>query len=372
MRILQVTPCWYPSICGFVPQIYNVSKNLIDAGHDVQVLVPNTRNLDEMGLKFHTLPKIVDILGMNPIVYGLKTTLKKIQNDFDVILIHSYIYEMNSRVALYRKLGILKIPVVLYFRGGLDPAMDQYIGWKIQLFKKIYNPTFGKFCFKYSEHIISVSKQDIDLISKQFNINPNKLSYIPNGVDTKAFYRKGHEDLKVIFIGRLVKWKGICFFEDIIKSLPQKVDFLIVGDGPLRDIVKSLSIKYKNVKWMGDIPHNKVIELLSISDIFILPTFTEASPNSCLEASAARVPSVVFSVGDIPNILPDNCGFKIKPFDINDFCDKLIYLIENESLRKDMGRNARKFVEENLDYTKISNELILLLNKVIPKSSKSD
>ena len=365
MRILQITPCWHPTICGFVPQIYNISKNLIDTGHDVQVLVPNTRNLDEMGLKFHTLPKIVDIFGMNPIVYGLKTTFKKIENDFDVILIHSYIYEMNSRVALYRKLGILKIPVVLYFRGGLDPAMNQHIGWKVRLFKKIYNPTFGNICFRYSDHIISVSKQDINLISKQFNINPNKISYIPNGVDTKLFYRKEHKGLKVIFIGRLVKWKGICFFEDIIKSLPKTVDFLIVGDGPLQDIIKSLSIKYKNVKWMGSMPHNKVIELLSISDIFVLPTFTEASPNSCLEASAAGIPSIVFSVGDIPNTLPDNCGFKIKPYDIIDFCDKLICLIENESLREEMGKNARKFVEENFDYKKISNELILTLNKVI-------
>lgn len=365
MRILQVSPCWYPSICGFVPQIYNISKNLIDAGHDVQILVPNTRKLDKKGLKFHTLPKIVDILGMNPIVYRLKSSLKKLQDDFDVILIHSYIYEMNSRVALYRKLGILKIPVVLYVRGGLDPAMNPYIGWKVRLFKEIYDPTFGNVCFKYSDHIISVSKQDIDLISKRFNINPNKISYIPNGVDTKLFGRKEHEGFKVIFIGRLVKWKGICFFEDIIKSLPKAVDFLIVGDGPLRDIVKSLSIKYKNVKWMGNTPHNKVIELLSMSDIFVLPTFTEGSPNSCLEASAAGIPSIVFSVGDIPNTLPDNCGFKIKPFNINDFCNKLNCLVDNESLRKDMGKNARKFVEENLNYKKINNELILTLNKVI-------
>lgn len=365
MRILHVSPCWYPSICGVVPLIHNISKNLINEGHEVGILIPSTPNIEKNGLQFYTVTKVFDILGMNPIVYGLMSKLKELQKDYDVILAHSYIFEMNSRIALYRKLGIIDIPVILYFHGGLDPAMAPHVGSKVRLFKKIYDPIFGKICIRYSDHIISVSKPDIPLIAEKFGISTDKISYIPNGVDVNRVHRKNHEKLRIIFIGRLVKWKGITFFEDIIMSLPQSAEFLIVGNGPMRNIVESLSLKYKNVRWVGNVSHDKVLELLAESDIFVLPSFTEASPFSCLEASATGIPSVVFCVGDIPNILPDNCGFKIKPYDIHNFCDKINYLIENEHVREQMGRNARNYVKNNLGYDNITNQILTTLNKIV-------
>lgn len=277
---------------------------------------------------------------------------------------------MNSRIALYRKLGMIDIPVVLYFHGGLDPRANSFIDYKIRLSKMLYDQTFGRFCFKYSDNIISVSKYDIGLIKEKYNVI-NNIHYIPVGVNVKKFNKSDHQDLRVIFIGRLVKWKGIQFFEDIIKSLPNWIEFSIVGDGPLQNYIEHLTLKYKNVKWYGALPHNQVIKLLSYSDIFVLPSFIEASPLSCIEASASGVPSIAFSVGDISSILPDDCGFKISPYNINDFCNKIIYLLENKAKRKEMGNNARKFVTENLDYDKICSQLELLLADTIFECSES-
>ena len=327
-------------------------------------MTPYSKNADKKNLNIYTIHKIFSIFGMNPIVYGLRSTIEKLQLDYDIILIHSYIYEMNSRIALYRKLGIIKIPVVLYFHGGLDTRASSFLDQKIRLSKMLYDQTLGRFCFEYSDKIISVSKNDMGVIREKYN-NVSNISYLPVGLETKKFYKSYHEGLRVIFVGRLVQWKGIQFFEDIIKSLPHEVEFSIVGDGPLRNKIRYLTSRYKNVKWHGTMPHDQVIKLLSLSDIFILPSFTEASPLSCIEASASGLPSIAFSVGDISSILPDDCGFKISPYDINDFCSKINYLIDNEAKRKEMGNNARKFVTENLDYDIVSSQLEMLLSDII-------
>ena len=367
MRIIQVSPDWFPKVSGYALASRNFSKYLTENGHESTILTCDQKDLDTKGLNVVTVPVLFNLLGMHPFTYNLYPTLKNLQKTHDLIIIHSYMYEMNARIALLRKIGKIEIPVVLFFRGGLDPNMKPHVGRGVRLFKKIYDRIWGKFCFEYSDHIITVSKPDGHLIEKTYNVAPEKITYINNGTHVDQFYRKKHEKKKVIFIGRLVKWKGIEFFPNILDSISEDVEFLVVGGGPMEGTIIKLSKKYKNIKYLGDVPHSRIPELLSTSDVLILPTFTEASPNAIIEASAAGIPSVSFSVGDVPNLLPSENGFAIKPYDINEFCNRLNLLIEDDALREKMGRNARKFAESNLDYNIVAERVMNVLRLLVQK-----
>lgn len=365
MRIIQVSPDWFPKVSGYALASYNFSKYLTENGHESMILTCYQKDLDTLGLNVVTVPVLFNLLDMHPFTYNLYPTLKNLQKTHDLIIIHSYMYEMNARIALLRKLGKIKIPVVLFFCGGLDPNMEPHVGCAVRLFKKVYDRIWGKFCFEYVDHIITVSKPDGELIRNKYNVPQGKITYINNGTHIDQFYRKEHEKKRVIFIGRLVKWKGIEFFPRIMKVIPEDVEFLIVGDGPLENKIMELSRKYKNIKHVGDVPHSRIPELLSISDVLILPTFTEASPNAIIEASATGIPSISFSVGDVPNLLPSENGFAIKPYDIGEFCSKLSLLLENDELREEMGKNARRFAEEKLDYNIVAERVMKVLESLL-------
>jgi glycosyltransferase involved in cell wall biosynthesis len=367
MRIIQVSPDWYPRVSGYALASRNFSKYLAENGHDSTILTCYQNDLDTQGLNVVTVPVLFNLLNMQPLTYKLSPTIKNLQETHDLIIIHSYMYEMNARIALLRKLGKINIPVVLFFRGGLDPNMKPHVGRSVRLFKSIYDRIWGKFCFEYSDHIITVSEPDGHLIKKTYNVASEKITYINNGTHVDKFYRKVHEKKRIIFIGRLVKWKGIEFFPKILDSIPEDIEFLVVGGGPLEDEIINLSKKYKNIKYFGDVPHSKIPELLSISDVLILPTFTEASPNVVIEASAVGIPSVAFSVGDVPNLLPRENGFAIKPYDINEFCNSINHLLNDDALREEMGRNARKFAERNLDYNVVAGRIMNVLESVYRK-----
>ena len=146
-----------------------------------------------------------------------------------------------------------------------------------------------------------------------------KISLIENGVNLERFQVNGNgENLRKEFgidmthkiigsVGRLTEEKGHTYFLKAAKKildLNNNCFFMIIGDGELRkkleDEAKDLGIN-KRIIFTGkrtDIP-----ELLSVMDIFVLPSLTEGQPMALLEAMAAKKPVIATTVGDIPKIL---------------------------------------------------------------------
>ena len=92
-----------------------------------------------------------------------------------------------------------------------------------------------------------------------------------------------------------------------------------------------------------------VHELLNDSHIFIFPSYyNEGLPKSCIEANAVGRPIITTqSVGCKDTVIDGYNGFLIPIRDANALAEKLRILIEDKELRQQMGRNARKYAEEN-------------------------
>lgn len=371
MKFLIISPDWFPNITGFGLSAYEFAYRLEKDGHKVVIITPSNKNIDKKGMNVIQVKKLFNLFGRNPIVFGLRKKILQHAKDCDAILLYSYMYEMNARVSFFKSLRLLKKPIILMYRGSLENYVMPFLGIIDKIGKFGYDNTFGRYLFRHVDYIISNSKPTLEVIKKRFKVKSEVMAYVPSAVEVSNFKKSSLNNKRVLFIGRLIKNKGIHFFDEIAHNIPKDWKFSIIGDGPLQEHVKHLTGKHPHIEFYGKMSYEKTKELLEKSDILILPTFAEGSPRVVLEACSAGVPSVVFDVGDVPTLLnKDQNGFCIERYNIKDFISKMKLLIENEELRKKMGENAYDYARKNLDWSIVYKKTLEEIKKGIEKAKK--
>ena len=206
----------------------------------------------------------------------------------------------------------------------------------------------------------------------------SKVNVIPLGFDLKKFNRNLSEKRKIVrykfqinegqiaiaIIGRLAPIKNHSLFLESVDLLhgqtEKKLVFFIVGDGELRDViaqkVSELTKKGVDIRmtsWIKDIN-----EFNAGMDIICLTSNNEGTPVSIIEAQASQVPVVSTNVGGVQNVMIDNeTGFVVPKNNARIFADKLLVLIENEALRKDMGEKGWTFVKERFHFQRLVKDM---------------
>jgi len=181
------------------------------------------------------------------------------------------------------------------------------------------------------------------------------------GVDTSLFkpahdkrllrekYGVAGDKPVIIFVGSLIKRKGVDILIEAFLRLRKdehECQLLFVGEGGLRGelekVVSSQGLQ-KDVKFMGQIPHSRIAELYSLSDIFVLPSNEESMGCVVLEAMSSGLALVGSRVGGIKDIIGENQnGLLFKPGDVSDLTRCLRSLIIDNKLRKNLGVKARQ------------------------------
>ena len=165
--------------------------------------------------------------------------------------------------------------------------------------------------------------------------------------------KRNNDILKIVFVGRLIGKKGIAFLVDALSLMPTDMDWelLIFGDGDDRVLIEKQIADSgigKNVKLMGNRPLNQIAEAYQQADVFVLPSLRETSGNVLLEAMAYAVPIVAFDTSFCKELSNKQCGIFVK---VNqsldkikkDFCDAIIKLAEDQTLREKFGRNGYEY-----------------------------
>lgn len=224
--------------------------------------------------------------------------------------------------------------------------------------KKFHRRLINRFLARFTDRIIAVSGKVRDDILMYDHISPDKVEVIHNGVDIDIFSNQDGkvkrsefgipEDTVVIGnVGRLAEAKGQRYLLEALAVLKDKfpmIRLLIAGDGPLMKELKgyaeTLGIK-QNVLFLGmrrDIP-----ALLSVMDIFVLPSLWEGLPNALLEAMAGSRPIIAADIPAFREIIDSkDVGILIPPGDSAALAEALSLLLEERSLRETMGRNAKQ------------------------------
>ncbi len=239
---------------------------------------------------------------------------------------------------------------------GIDPITD-FLG-------TAYDDTVGRIIMETCDHITAVSRDTL------ITTVPEELRYkarvIYNGVDEKRFNPKvdGSEareylgltdEVMILSVARLVEQKGMKYLIEAMKGLDAKL--VILGRGPkeksLKKRVKKLGIEENVIFVTERIPEDMLPKMYAASDIFALPSLYEPFGLVAVEAMASGKPVVVSRIGGLKEIVTPEVGFLVEPRDPADMASKLALLLSSPELRKKMGKEARKRVEENFTWDKI-------------------
>jgi len=144
--------------------------------------------------------------------------------------------------------------------------------------------------------------------------------------------------------------------ECLIRAIPlilerhRNIKFIIKGAGPLEDYLKSLTREldvFKHVRFVGLVPHNEVAHYLAAADIYVSTCFIDSTSVSLLEAMACGLAPVVTDIiGNREWIENGVNGFLFPPKDSKALAEKIIELVENESLRKSFGERCFRIIKQ--------------------------
>ena len=219
-----------------------------------------------------------------------------------------------------------------------------------------------KFSIEKADGVTAVSKFLADKTNIQYKIDKH-IEVIPNFVDTEKFKRQNDEQTNCFkknfapnnekILIHISNFRALKRVQDVIKiydEVRKKVDskLILVGDGPDRSdcelLVRELELA-DHVRFMGK--QDALVELLSISDIFIMPSQSESFGLSALEAMSCGVPVISSSVGGLPELnLHRETGFIAEIGDVERMAKYAVDLLSDPRRYEAMSKNARKRAED--------------------------
>jgi glycosyltransferase involved in cell wall biosynthesis len=229
--------------------------------------------------------------------------------------------------------------------------------------------------------VTAISNSTADALSIYENFPRENIRTIYNGINDLSNYNFRDIDLKVklnihdnlIVLGTVSRLDPIKNQEmllnafKIVKSHYPNTVLLFVGDGPSKTklirLAKSLNL-YESVIFTGYKLNTH--EYIHIMEVFLLPSLSEGTSMTLLEAMSLSKPCVVTAVGGNPEIMIDHrTGFVVPNNDVTSFSNAIIKLIEDDVLRKDMGSACRQRYESLFTNTKMINQYTNLYREIL-------
>ncbi len=235
---------------------------------------------------------------------------------------------------------------ILKTRGITIPVITTLHGTDITLVGKdpSYEPVVT-FSINQSDSITAVSEDLKKDTYRHFHVKKD-ISVIPNFIDLERFMKKSMEHFKkaicpndeklIVHTSNFRKVKRV---EDVLKvfeivngNISSKL--LLVGDGPERTKIEGLcreSEHCNDVRFLGKL--EAVEEVLSVSDLFLMPSEKESFGLAALEAMACEVPVISSNAGGIPELNVDGqSGFVCDIGDVEDMAQKGLHVLKDENL----------------------------------------
>ena len=177
-------------------------------------------------------------------------------------------------------------------------------------------------------------------------IDENKINIVKQSISNKKLLeiKTNPKKGRILFVGKISIMKGIHYFAEACRILQKRriiYEFLAVGECSI-NIENPL---LKGPKYLGHLSSEELIKVYSFSDIFVLPSLSDAFPVSHLEAMALGLPVIL--TNSCGNMIDDGkSGYIINPRDANNLADKIEEIVENRVLRKQFSENARKKIKD--------------------------
>ena len=365
--LLFVNP--WEGIIGPNIGIRQLVSEAIARGHDVHVVCPShdvfARQLADMGATVHVLTGVeLTPRTKNPLAllthlrrgWRLARDLAELVRKVDA---RSVCINSENMLLAPRAGTLAGVPVVAIMRG----MRFTDLGWMGRCYFKCQR--------RWIDRYIAIVGLGADGLA-ELGVPPEKIALVRNGVDLDVFAPRERKralaeelgiptDVPLIgTVSHLTPRKGVHHLLQAVQRVRQSMSSVccvVVGDAAgeadrdYADRMRNWGAAhgqqdgFRFVGYRTEIP-----DLLNLFDVFALPSETEACPRSAIEAQASGLPLVGFRVGGMPEILDEGVsGYLVEPFDVDGMADRLVQLLTDHALRRQMGRSARKWTQKNFD-----------------------
>ena len=269
-----------------------------------------------------------------------------------------------------------KIPYIVHLRGLFAAPITN--GLRSRFYRWAYRKMFVNAASILALNIPSYrSVLELGDLADKTQILPNYVNF--QSIPERNSKTEKIECLRVIFVGSLIKSKGVDTIVAIASQLPN-VRFELIGDADkeykeqLLDLIQDSGVGHR-VHLTGEMTHEKVLCALAASDAFLFPTkHPEGFTNSVAEAMAVGLPIVTSPVGAMPEMIdiPEG-GSLISPDNVNGYVEVLSRLFDDPAQIERMGRHNREKARRKYDYPVVVQRLCEIYARVTTgyPSSKS-
>lgn len=278
-------------------------------------------------------------LALEVIRYSSKLVTYFADKDFDIIHAHDWMTIIAGVVLskITNKPLYLHIHSLEYDRSGV--------------FNDYFVNQIEKEGVWYAKRVFAVSNYTKSVIIREHGISEKKITVVYNDVNfkRKIKYKISPSLLKykyVVFLGRVTSQKGPGYFVRAAKKVLQNVDdvkFIIGGKGDkLYEIMER--VKQEGIQddfiFTGFLNSEEVTKILALSDIFVMPSFSEPFGIVALEAVYYDTPVVLTKQSGVSEVLKSAPTFDF--WDTEKQADEIIYLLKNEEKREEVLENLKE------------------------------
>jgi len=349
MRILQVNKLYAPVVGGVETVVRDIAEGLTPLTN-MQVLVcqPKGRRTSESfnGVDVTRANSLGTWLSM-PLSFDFFRQYKRVSKNVDIVQLHFPFPLADLAVWLFGCKGKL----VVWWHSDIV---------RQKVFLKLLKPLIHR-TLKRADSIIVASNETITS-SEFLPAYAHKCTVIPFGLDFNAYKNINNKNFlvtknptskKLLFVGRLVYYKGVALLIEAMKSVGN-AELFIVGNGALEEQLKLEANQIKTkIHFLGTLPQKELLNAYSSCDCLIFPSCANSEAFGLTQLEAMFYAKPVINT-NLPTAVPwvsvhEETGLTVPVGDVEALANAINRLVGDDVLREKLGQNARKRVQDLFD-----------------------
>ena len=341
--------------------MHGLSRELARAGHEIDLVTMGFRGLPEYeevdGVRIHRVPSLRRKMYYCTVgealsyVLGALPTLRRLVKENHYDLNHTHFIFPDGLLAWAIKRS-MRLPYVITAHGSDVPGYNPH---RLKFAHKLMSPLWGMVT-RDAEQLICPSQSIRSLVEAQNE--KLQVSVIPYGFDPRKFHPGRQKQNRILVVTRMLERKGVQYFLKAIEGLSHDQEVHIVGDGPYLPTLKRMAQHVETpVRFWGWLDHRspEFTDLFETSGIFVLPSESENFPVVLMEAMAAGM-AIITTKGTGCEEVVGGVALLVSPKNPTEIREALSRLICKPALREELGRNARRRLENCFSWQAIGRQ----------------
>ncbi len=361
MRIIQVTPRYFPTLGGVEAVVQQISELLVKKGHEVTVYTTDKRNglAQCENINGVTLKRFIPLFG-DPLYFAEPKFSASLHNEkVDIVHAHNLHTFPPLIAALSKASGSKLVLHPHYHRYGQSPLRHSLF--------ELYQKAFYGLLFSQTSLLIANSVYEEQTIREDYP-DVRNMVLIPEGLDTSeasSVKRSPVLPKRILFVGVLKRYKNVHKllegFAFLVKNGSRDYRLVIVGDGPEREALVSLASFLGIaglVEWKNGLSRTELLNEYALASVFVMLSPLESFSRVVYDALVIGVPTVVLNFGALSHLVTEGLAEGLDSLSEASIANGLLKASSNSYQRLTVNNGSF------LDWDSYVNRLIAYYNKL--------